>query len=108
MTTDNLATALIQLGWEVWALRRRAFITERLMEEKGTVSREMIEQYVPSSEEMEEWDQDLDAFVRRIYDVLARQLEIPTNSLDITTEQATSEADETLIDEQVKKEFYWY
>ncbi len=38
LTTDNMVTALIQLGAEVWGYRRRMMIMEQLMEEKGKVT----------------------------------------------------------------------
>ena len=80
LTTDNVVTALIQLGAEVWGYRRRMMIMEQLLEEKGKVTKELIEQYVPSTALMVEWEGERDAFVRRIYDVLARQGDVPVNA----------------------------
>ena len=80
LTTDNVVTALIQLGAEVWGYRRRMMIMEQLLEEKGKVTKELIEQYVPSTALMVEWEGERDAFLRRIYDVLARQGDVPVNA----------------------------
>jgi hypothetical protein len=80
LTTDNVVTALMQLGAEVWGYRRRMMIMEQLLEEKGKVTKELIEQYVPSTALMGEWEEERDAFVRRIYDVLARQGDVPVNA----------------------------
>jgi hypothetical protein len=70
--TDNLMTVVIALGAEVWADRKRLRVLERLLETKGKVTREMVEQYVPSSEEQAAWDLERDRMVRRVYDVLQR------------------------------------
>ena len=102
LTTDNVVTALIQLGAEVWGYRRRMMIMEQLLEEKGKVTKELIEQYVPSTALMVEWEGERDAFVRRIYDVLARQGDVPVNAkMDYSDQEAES-------DEDVINQFYYY
>ena len=47
--TDNIITAILTLGSEIWTNRRRTLVLERLLEEKG-VTRDMIESYMPSDE----------------------------------------------------------
>ncbi len=69
---DNLMTVVIAMGAEIWSDRQRARIVERLLETHGKVTREMIEQYVPSDEERKAWEAEREAMVRRVYDVLAR------------------------------------
>lgn len=69
---DNLMTVVIALGAEIWSDRQRLRIVERLMEQHGRVSRDMIEQYVPSPEERKQWESERDAMVRRVYDVMSR------------------------------------
>jgi hypothetical protein len=102
LTTDNIVTAVIQLGAEVWGYRRRMMIMEQLMEEKGTVSKELIEQYIPSTKLMVEWEEERDAFVRRIYDVLARQGDVPVNAkMDYSDQDVET-------DEDVINKFYYY
>ena len=102
LTTDNVVTALIQLGAEVWGYRRRMMIMEQLLEEKGKVTKELIEQYVPSTALMVEWEGERDAFVRRIYDVLARQGDVPVNAkMDYSEQEAES-------DEDVINQFHYY
>jgi len=102
LTTDNVVTALIQLGAEVWGYRRRMMIVEQLLEDKGQVTKELIEQYVPSTTLMRDWEEERDAFVQRIYDVLARQGDVPVNSV-MDYSDKKSETDEEVIDQ-----FYYY
>jgi len=102
LTTDNVVTALIQLGAEVWGYRRRMMIVEQLLEDKGKVTKELIEQYVPSTALMRDWEEERDAFVQRIYDVLARQGDVPVNAKMDYREEKT-ETDEEVIDQ-----FYYY
>ncbi len=75
---DNLITAVVALGAEVWTNRQRQEILEALLEEKG-VSAEMIEAYMPSEEQREKWKQDRDAFVARTMHVLAREADRKTS-----------------------------
>ncbi|MDX2221853.1 MAG: hypothetical protein SFV21_03825 [Rhodospirillaceae bacterium] len=80
LMTDNIVTALINLGAETWATRRRLMTVERLLDEKGSITREMIEQYLPSAEVAAEWAKDRDAFIASVFDVLARRGDIPANA----------------------------
>jgi len=69
---DNLITIVIALGAEIWESRQRMLIMERLLETKGQVTEEMIEQYVASDEEVELWEAKKAAMTERVYSVLAR------------------------------------
>ena len=69
--TDKLMHAVIALGSEVWTLRQRGQILERLLADKG-VSHEMVEGYIPTEEENSVWKADREAYVDRIYSVFAR------------------------------------
>jgi hypothetical protein len=69
---DNLMQVVYSLGTEIWVDRQRARIVERLLEQKKPVTREAIEQYIPSDEERAAWQAEQDAMVRRLYAVLAR------------------------------------
>jgi hypothetical protein len=60
---DNMMTAMIALASETWATRKRQFITESLMEKHSKVTREMIEQYVPTPEEEAAWAKARDLFI---------------------------------------------
>lgn len=74
--TDNIVTAILTLGSEIWTNRRRTLILERLLEEKG-VSREMIENYMPSDEDVAEWQVERDRFVAALMNPLMRDASLP-------------------------------
>ena len=63
---DHLFTALQSLGAEVWTNRRRMYVLESLLAQKGVTS-EMIEKYVPTIEEEARWKADRDRMVRTMY-----------------------------------------
>lgn len=73
---DNMMTAMVALASETWATRKRQFITEALMEKHSKVTREMIEQYVPTPEEDAEWSKARDVFISATFGSLmnGRQL----------------------------------
>lgn len=64
---DHLMTALVSISTEIWALARRSKITERLLEDHGKVTREMIESYKPGAEEEKAWRQERDQFIERTF-----------------------------------------
>jgi hypothetical protein len=76
-TADNLVTALTALSAEVWALRRRQKIVERLLHKHTAITAEMIETYVPTAEETAHWQSERDAFVKLMFDPFARAADIP-------------------------------
>jgi hypothetical protein len=76
---DNLMTAVIALGAEVWSNRRRQAVLEALLEEKG-VTEEMIEAYMPSEDRAKKWGEERDAFVKRTFSVLAREADLPLSA----------------------------
>ena len=65
---DSLFTALTALSSNVWTVQRRLRIMEILLEKHGSVTREMMEQYVPSEEEAARMKEERDEFVAEIYD----------------------------------------
>ena len=69
---DNMMTSMIALGAEVWSNRRRMRIIERLLEEHGSVTNEMIEAYLPSDEENAALKAERDSFIQRTFGSLAR------------------------------------
>jgi hypothetical protein len=75
---DSLFTAVTVLGAEVWALRKRAKITEKLLEEKkGAITVEMIQRYVPTAEENVAWGLERNELVASIFSSFTRQGDIP-------------------------------
>ncbi|MCB2107457.1 MAG: hypothetical protein KDE14_07140 [Rhodobacteraceae bacterium] len=69
---DNLMDAIVGLGTEVWALKRRNMVLEKLLNEKHSGLQSKIEAYVPTDEERVAWAAERDDFISRIYTVLAR------------------------------------
>lgn len=69
---DDMMTSLIAMGAEVWANRRRTHIIELLMEKEGAVTREMVENYVPTAEEEAQFKKERDAFIKITYGHIAR------------------------------------
>ncbi len=65
---DSIFTAMTALAANVWALQRRQEVTEILLEKHGSVTREMIETYMPNEEEQRKIQERRDAFVDEIYD----------------------------------------
>ena len=76
---DNLMSSVIALGSEVWATRRRMHVLEALLEEKG-VTNDMIEQYVPSEEQVAKWEKDRDRFIDLTYSPLLREGDLPVTA----------------------------
>ena len=64
---DHLMTALVSVSTEIWAQARRMKIMERLLEDHGKVTREMIEGYRPSAEEEASWRAERDRFIERTF-----------------------------------------
>ncbi len=64
---DHMMTALVSISTELWVQARRMKITERLLEDHGKVTREMIESYQPSAEEEAAWREERDRFIERTF-----------------------------------------
>lgn len=75
---DNVTSAVIALGSEFWALQTRMNVVETLLEEKGTVSKEMIENFRPTTEQRAALDEQRDRFIKRVYGFLANTETSPT------------------------------
>lgn len=69
---DNLIAVTLELGAELWVQRERMRVVETLLAQKGVVTPELIEQYLPSDEEAARARAERDAFVSRVYGVFAR------------------------------------
>jgi len=65
---DSIFTSLTALAANVWSLQRRVDTTEALLEKHGSVTREMIEKYMPDADEQAEIQKQRDAFVAEIYE----------------------------------------
>jgi len=69
---DNIMHVLIDLGAEMWTLRRRMLVLERVLE-KASVSSEDVERYVPTPEEKAAWAKERDVFIARAFGALTRK-----------------------------------
>jgi len=67
-TVDAIYTSVMALGANVWAIQRRLRIMEILMEKNGKVTREMVEQYLPTEEEKAMLQKERNALVDELYD----------------------------------------
>jgi len=72
---DTLLSIVVALGNEVYVMRDRMRIIEKMLEAKGTISRADIEAYKPTPEEEEEIRKDNDAFMSRLFRVFEGNLE---------------------------------
>jgi hypothetical protein len=72
---DILLAIVVSLGNEVYVLRDRLRIIEKMLEAKGTISRDDVEAYKPTPEEEEEIRKDNDAFMARLFRVFEGDLD---------------------------------
>jgi hypothetical protein len=70
---DNLIAVTLELGAELWVQRERMRVVEALLAEKGVVTQELIEQYMPSAEMQARSKSERDAFVQRVFGAFARE-----------------------------------
>ncbi len=76
---DNLMTVVIALGAEIWSDRQRQRIIETLLAKHGRVTPQMIDAYVPSEAEKQQWAAERDSMVKRVYSVLQRDASNPAS-----------------------------
>ena len=76
---DNMMASMIALGTEMWSMRRRMKVLEAVLEEKG-ITKEMVEQYVPTAEQEAAWQKDRDRFIDLTYSPLLREGDLPISS----------------------------
>jgi hypothetical protein len=72
---DILLGIVVSLGNEVYVLRDRLRIIEKMLEAKGTISHADVEAYKPTPEEEEEIRKDNDAFIARLFRVFEGDLD---------------------------------
>jgi hypothetical protein len=61
---DNMMHAILTLGAEVWAGRRRLKVVESLLAAKQPVTPETIEAYVPTPEQAKAWEAERDQIIQ--------------------------------------------
>jgi hypothetical protein len=67
---DNMMHAIIALGAEVWADKRRLKIIESLLEAKIEVTRASIEAYMPTPEQEKAWAAERDLMIKSTFGAL--------------------------------------
>ena len=72
---DTLLGVVLSLGAEVYVMRDRMRIIEKMLEAKGTISCADIEAYNPTPEEEAEIRKDNDEFMARLFRVFEGDLE---------------------------------
>src|SRR5215813_13321892 len=72
---DTLLNIVLSLGNEVYVLRDRMHIIEKMLEAKGGISHADIESYRPTPEDEEKIRKDRDAFMARFFRVFEGNLE---------------------------------
>ncbi|HEY7181509.1 MAG TPA: hypothetical protein VIC84_08815 [Blastocatellia bacterium] len=72
---DILLGIALSLGVEVYTLRDRMRIIEKMLEARGTISRADIEAYNPTPEEEAEIRKDNDEFIARLFRVFEGDVE---------------------------------
>lgn len=70
---DNLVTASIAIGAELWAVKQRQIISEKLAEKKIFATNAAIEAYKPTKDEEAAWELERRALAKRMFGVLARE-----------------------------------
>ena len=68
---DKLMDALLMMGGEIWTLRHRQAITEKLMASGEAVSPDMIETYKPDEAFREAMEAERQDLIRRMFSSLA-------------------------------------
>ena len=63
---DGLLRMNTELLSELWILRDRVMVLERILEEKGLLDAQAVSNYVPSGEFADELQQERDRLVRRV------------------------------------------
>jgi hypothetical protein len=72
---DTLLGIALSLGAEVYTLRDRVLIIEKMLEARGSISRADIEAYKPTPEEEAEIRKDNDEFIARLFRVFEGDVE---------------------------------
>lgn len=69
---DNLMSVVVNLGTELWAVRRRQMAMEALLDKGRVVTAQALETYEPTEAERAAWAAERDDTIERIYSVLNR------------------------------------
>ena len=71
---DKLVSTVLELSAQLWIVKRRAFVTEQVLEAAGITSRDGIETFQASREVEDLWKAEREQFVATIFAPMARQV----------------------------------
>ena len=69
---DALVSVTMELGAAQWVQQERLRIMEKLLTDKGVVTTDMIEKYVPSEDERLATKKNRDAYIGRLYGAFSK------------------------------------
>lgn len=72
---DHVISMLLALCGEVWSLRERVYVIEKVAEENGLAMQAAVEAYQLSSDEQAHLAEQRQAFIERIMFVLREEIE---------------------------------
>ncbi len=72
---DELVSMVMALAQELWTVKERNAVIESLIEEKGIIDSDNIENYPLSDDQKEKLDEERQAFIDRIFFVLREEAE---------------------------------
>jgi hypothetical protein len=79
-TLDNMMHAILALGAEVWADKRRLKVIESLLTGKREVSFDSIESYVPTPDQEKAWAAERDLMIKTTFGALLNGATTPSGS----------------------------
>ncbi len=85
-TVDNLMHVVVALGAELWTLRRRTMILEKILEKAGVSSAD-VENYVPSDADKTLWEAERNIFIKRTFSGLERRGGANARQLDMSRDE---------------------
>jgi hypothetical protein len=80
---DNLMTAYLSMGAELWTVRRRMMVLEQFLAEKKVVDLAKLEAYEPPEALKAAWDAERDDYIQRMFAVLTRETDAPVQPVPL-------------------------
>lgn len=72
---DKVLSIVLELAAEVHVVKDRLRIVEKLLEQKGQISREDVDRYQPTPDEQQEIRQERDEYIARLFRYITSDLE---------------------------------
>lgn len=71
---DSLVSTVLELTAEVWTVKRRLLVMDKVMSAQGAIDRDAVETYLPTAEDEAEWRSLREQYVKRILGPMARKV----------------------------------